>query len=286
MFLPLNGSNTTLPVVPEPIIGGPSSFLESLASLLGALSLGCWVVLLIPQLLETYKYQSGESISELFLIIWLIGDAFNVIGSIWGNVASTVLVLSVYYCFSDSMLLLQVYYYRYKARKNGTRTGEQQPLLESRTTASGHAPMAPYEERVIFWDTWTETQRGVFMIGIVCVSTFIGNWVISKASVDNSNNDVSIWPSMFGVISSVLYFVARFPQIIKNHRNKSTKGLSIFFFILSMSGNITYVLSIIAFPAADYCNYLKENSPWLIGAASTVFLDVIIFFQFIKYRSE
>ncbi|CAA97356.1 G-protein coupled receptor Stm1 [Schizosaccharomyces pombe] len=260
-----------------------ANILTELSSFLGALSLGCWVVLLIPQLLENYKNQSGESISDLFLIIWLIGDFFNVLGSIYGNVSSTVLVLSFYYIVSDSTLLMQIYYYRWKAARR-IASREHEPLLQSRSLEEGlHAPIGKQQ---IWWDRLSTRQQFGVMGCVVIVSTIVGNLIISSASSDKSDDDLNAWPFTAGCISSVLYFCARIPQIIKNHKAKSTEGLSIIFFVLASVGNTSYAFSILVFPASDYLNYTYANLPWILGAFSTIFLDIYIFYQFIKYRNH
>ncbi|EPX70740.1 G-protein coupled receptor Stm1 [Schizosaccharomyces octosporus yFS286] len=255
-------------------------FLVDLSSFLGALSLGCWVVLLIPQLLENYKNQSSDSISPLFLIMWLVGDIFNIFGSIWGNVSSTVLVLAVYYIGADFFLLLQVYYYRWKAFRKSKQ--EHEPLLQSRSLEEGlHEPL---DKNLIWWDRLSFRGQFGFMACVVLITTFIGNVLISNASSDKPDDQVNKWPFIAGCTSSILYFFARFPQIIKNYKSKSTDGLSIIFFILSMLGNTAYTLSILVYPAFDYTKYFRTNIPWIFGAFSTIFLDIFIFYQFLLYR--
>ena len=45
---------------------------------------------------------------------------------------------------------------------------------------------------------------------------------------------------ILGYISAVLYLGARVPQIAKNQRERSCEGLSLLFFLLSLTGNATY----------------------------------------------
>src|SRR5262245_3873542 len=95
---------------------------------------------------------------------------------------------------------------------------------------------------------------------------------------------------------------ARVPQIIKNYREKScegscvssrlgpvtnltrTKGLALLFFLLSLTGNMTYGLSLVA-----YCQdkkYLLRALPWLLGSLGTMVEDCIIFIQFRLYANQ
>lgn len=71
------------------------------------------------------------------------------------------------------------------------------------------------------------------------------------------------------------------------------------FFLFACIGNLTYVLSIIAYEphcsgkhgrcakgeaAAVYGRYILVNASWLLGSLGTLFLDFGIFCQFFIYR--
>ncbi|CAI8510009.1 unnamed protein product [Hanseniaspora opuntiae] len=53
---------------------------ESISNILGSISLYCWIVVFLPQIYENYSRGSSEGLSIEFIIIWLIGDIFNVLG--------------------------------------------------------------------------------------------------------------------------------------------------------------------------------------------------------------
>jgi len=110
----------------------------------------------------------------------------------------------------------------------------------------------------------------------------------------------SFWGQIFGYFCAVLYLGSRIPQILLNYRRKSTDGVSILFFLFACIGNLTYVLSIFAFEgkcrgldgqcqsgeaASLYGRYLLVNASWLAGSLGTLFLDLVIFVQFILYRT-
>jgi solute carrier family 66 (lysosomal lysine-arginine transporter), member 1 len=70
----------------------------------------------------------------MFLVVWLLGDLFNIIGAVLQGVLPTMIILAVYYTFADIVLVLQVLYYRgmtlsYKVEKPDNEPQEEEPLL-------------------------------------------------------------------------------------------------------------------------------------------------------------
>ena len=117
-----------------------------------------------------------------------------------------------------------------------------------------------------------------------------------------------LWGQIFGYLCAVLYLSSRVPQLLLNHRRKSTEGVSMLFFLFACVGNLTYVMSILAFepacarvPRKDfwgsqdcpkgewervYGRYILLNASWLIGSAGTLVLDLMIFGQLWMYRDR
>lgn len=96
---------------------------------------------------------------------------------------------------------------------------------------------------------------------------------------------------------------ARVPQILKNYREKSCEGeqtlalakpcttadnnvagLAILFFMLSLTGNLTYGISLVAYSQEK--KYLLNALPWLLGSIGTIVEDCIIFVQFRLYSNN
>ncbi|KAK0736903.1 PQ loop repeat-domain-containing protein, partial [Apiosordaria backusii] len=109
---------------------------------------------------------------------------------------------------------------------------------------------------------------------------------------------MDFWGQVFGWLCAVLYLGSRLPQLLLNWRRKSTEGVSILFFLFACLGNLTYVLSILAYDpvctaengeckdgeaARIYWQYILVNLSWLAGSAGTLFLDMSIFVQFFLY---
>lgn len=65
-----------------------------------------------PQILENFRRSSATGLSLVFLIAWLLGDVFNILGAVLQGVIPTMTILAVYYTLADVVLLAQCFYYR------------------------------------------------------------------------------------------------------------------------------------------------------------------------------
>ena len=146
---------------------------------------------------------------------------------------------------------------------------------------------------------------------LVVIAAGIAGYYISPSKSQNGGSSVSeqnevlqfsVLGQVFGYICAVLYLGSRVPQLLLNYRRKSTEGLNALFFVFACLGNLTYVLSIIAFEpicgggayhevgcskgeaGAIYGRYLLVNLSWLLGSLGTLFLDFGVFVQFWTYR--
>lgn len=115
--------------------------------------------------------------------------------------------------------------------------------------------------------------------------------------------EFSLWGQIYGYLSALLYLGSRLPQLLLNFRRKSTEGVSMLFFLFACLGNLTYVLSILAYDGSSECaagpgdceageagkiywRYVLVNMSWLAGSAGTLLLDGAIFVQFFLYNKE
>ncbi|KAK2749655.1 hypothetical protein FQN57_005877 [Myotisia sp. PD_48] len=97
------------------IVGSvPLTLREAASGILGSISLACWIFLLVPQLIENYKYGSAEAISLAFIGVWFIGDVTNLIGALWANLVPVVIAIAIYFCIADGALIGQCLYYNVK----------------------------------------------------------------------------------------------------------------------------------------------------------------------------
>lgn len=346
------------------------------------------MVVFSPQIIENFRRGSADGLSLLFLIVWLAGDVFNILGAVLQGVLPTMIILAVYYTLADIVLLGQCFYYRgFNIRDEfsspspepaatgaldnqdegaGPTPTERSSLLpksngnthdyessavgnSSQHQAEGAHPLSSSAQRrrqsaasfrelfhptvdgthlspaTPFVDT-TEAARArrrrrristiqailfnTTAIALVCAAGIVG-WYFSPASKSSSSEPEPLTMDplgqTFGYFCAVLYLGSRLPQLLLNFRRKSTDGVSLLFFLFACIGNLTYVLSIMAYSpvckdtlsigsshrhgkcepgeaAALYGRYILVNLSWLIGSFGTLLLDMAIFVQFFLYR--
>lgn len=349
-----------------------------------------------PQIIENFRRGSADGLSIYFLLIWLLGDLFNILGGIFQGVLPTMLILAVYYTLADIVLLAQVLYYTgFSFRSKTSKTvvedevsehvipTEESPLIHRlpspsldrlshsinqshthehtisdlalRRTSSGGSyktllhttidgvhlsPATPLLEAPPAQNIrqpQSILRTTLFNIGAILVvcGAGVGGWYLAKLRSQSStynqvpseyskhnstNNDLEFdtWGQIFGYLCAALYLGSRVPQLLLNHRRKSTEGVSMLFFLFACVGNLTYVLSIFAFEPACakvgrgwegkhghvhghghrydgcmagqwsevYARYIRINASWLVGSAGTLVLDLAVFAQFWMYQGN
>ncbi|KAF4457276.1 hypothetical protein F53441_750 [Fusarium austroafricanum] len=286
----------------------------ALSGIFGSISLTSWICLLLPQLFANYKAKSADGLSMAFLVVWLLGDVTNLIGALFTHLAPTAIALAGYFCIADIVLIGQaVYYNALNARRaeeaRSIEPSEESPLINRRRSSSFGLPgsqrrhathtessMEPLRKIVTGEDETPDSKPwlhntlallAVYVIGFAgwFVSYKVGAWESGEPSTpdapEESQTPIELAGLVLGYISAALYLCARIPQIIKNYREKSCEGLALLFFMLSMSGNLTYGISLVAYSQDK--KYLLNALPWLLGSLGTIAEDLIIFIQFRIY---
>ncbi|KAL6242657.1 putative vacuolar membrane transporter for cationic amino acids [Rhinocladiella similis] len=116
---------------------GTSLDIEALSGICGSISIACWVVVFSPQIIENFRRGSADGLSIVFIVVWLAGDIFNILGAILQGVLPTMVILAVYYTLADIVLLCQCFYYRGFTLSDEVRhtasngDAETRPLLHS-----------------------------------------------------------------------------------------------------------------------------------------------------------
>lgn len=246
---------------------------QMLADMCGSLSLACWVIILLPQLLEQWRLKNADGIAIEFITAWFVGDVLNLLGSLWGGLRPNVVLLALWFCFSDTLLILSYHYY--KSSSGGRIDEERQqhattPLLEDRI----EFPVGTQDK-----NNWL-LSTGLPIIFVIVIATL--SYAVSASAPSDQNTTVGLGPQILGYLSALLYLTARVPQIIQNHRRRSVDGLSIGFFALSVVGNLTYGAQILIY-RADW-QWVKPYIPWLLGSLGTIAQDGIILAQFHIYK--
>ncbi|PAV17126.1 PQ-loop-domain-containing [Pyrrhoderma noxium] len=287
---------------------------EGFSSALGWVSIACWIVVYSPQIVENYQLKSGEGLSVLFVLIWLLGDLCNLIGACMAGLQATVIILAIYYTLCDITLLYQIYYYRYfyEAQRRDEASQNANNDINGANTTNINEESTREETPLLNGQTQERKERKTtarrllnalsssgfirYLLALTFVfSTGIVAWLVSRIIQGNSNGsgndnedgrpkDVIEWKSqVIGWTSAVLYLGSRIPQILKNFQTRC-EGLSLALFMFSIAGNVTYALSICAESMEK--KHLIANASWLAGSTLTIFLDLFVLFQFFYFRSQ
>ncbi|KAH9903643.1 PQ-loop-domain-containing protein [Xylariomycetidae sp. FL2044] len=256
---------------------------DAISGICGSISIAAWVVVFSPQIIENFRRSSADGLSVQFILIWLLGDVFNILGAVLQGVLPTMLILAVYYTIADFVLLAQCFYYKGftwrdeieppapKSSTNGhaadgrpnERTGLLNGSLHDRERrGSGWSHLSPAmpmvsEQPATPPPTPSAIQSAMWnlvAVFMVCLAGVLG-WFLSRR-YSGSNPTVpgdaglpsfDVWGQVFGWMCAVLYLGSRLPQLLLNWRRKSTEGVSVLFFLFACLGNLTYVLSIFAY---------------------------------------
>lgn len=263
-------------------------FTDALSGILGWISIATWIVVYSPQIYENFTLKSGEGLSIAFVVIWLIGDLCNLVGASIAGLLPTMIILAAYYTFCDTVLLIQIYYYRWvntdtlaplEVQVQGAGdAGEATPLLTANNDAQETEKEHQLKRHVLEY---------VGMIHCLVVAGIVA-WAISEKvrGIDDEPRPEEIveWKSqLMGYASAIMYVGSRIPQILKNFETKC-HGLSPGLFIFGIMGNLTYALSICV--SSMEMEHLIANASWLAGSTVTIILDIIVLGQFIYYRRK
>ncbi|KAI1505433.1 PQ-loop-domain-containing protein [Biscogniauxia marginata] len=255
---------------------------EAISGICGSISIAAWVVVFSPQIIENFRRNSAEGLSVQFIIVWLLGDVFNILGAVLQNVLPTMLILAIYYTIADFVLLAQCFYYKgftwrdevepsQPKPSNGHTAGEPNErtgLLnnvhleerERRGSEWSHlSPAVPLVSKQPITPPPTPTRLQSFIwnlvaVLMVCAAGILG-WLISRSYAGGEPAEPSderlptfdVLGQIFGWLCAIFYLGSRLPQLLLNWRRKSTEGVSILFFLFACLGNLTYVLSIFAY---------------------------------------
>ncbi|KEZ42448.1 Uncharacterized protein SAPIO_CDS5646 [Scedosporium apiospermum] len=258
---------------------------EAISGICGSISIACWVVVFSPQILQNFQRGSTDGLSIQFLIVWLLGDVFNILGAVIQGVLPTMIILAFYYTFADIVLLLQCFYYRGFTWKDEVVSSSPKPSenlegglpVNERTRLLREHRRRRRQRRGSDWSnlspavpivpdpfeappsppTVSQTIRwNTLAVLMVCGAGVLG-WYLGRNGPESRDTPhdgepgetltFSLWGQIFGYLCAALYILSRIPQLILNYKRKSTDGLSMLFFLFACLGNITYVLSIFAY---------------------------------------
>ncbi|CDU24236.1 uncharacterized protein SPSC_03307 [Sporisorium scitamineum] len=278
-------------------VGHKKQLREEWSSIMGWVSIACWVLPSFSQMHQNFISKSAEGLSITFVIIWLAGDALNAAGAWFQGLLWTMIILALYYCACDCVLIFQYWYYRkyyHRGVKISTisaslEANERTPLIGDGNVVEDDLSTKDDEDD----ESSIRTQIIMYTLAaLLVVATGVAAWWVAEHHY-GSDDDVKQpapapepvgwrWDAQVaGWLSAILYLSSRVPQILKNRTTKC-QGLSLALFVFAVAGNLTYVASILL--KSTKRDYLVESFSWLVGSLGTVFLDFIVLGQFIHYR--
>ncbi|KAG7194062.1 uncharacterized protein KQ657_005265 [Scheffersomyces spartinae] len=281
---------------------------EAVSGITGSISIACWVIVFAPQIYENFRRKSSEGLSLSFVILWLVGDLFNVLGSVIQGVLPTMIILAIYYTFADIILLWQCLFYGNGSKETdlihlspanpfdgdvletvlsrGREEDNQSESSSDSESLSYTKPASKYE--------WLVNAMFKTLVVLSVIGAGLLGWYISYLNTQKHKKKHPLEPKpelvfdplaqLFGWICAILYLGSRIPQIVLNYERKSCEGISFMFFLFACLGNLTYVISILSIDTSF--NYLWVNSSWLAGSLGTLGLDFTIFVQFFLYNEN
>lgn len=266
-----------------------------LSSIFGSISFACYLILMVPQLVEQWRLKTVDGVSGMFLTIWLVGDIANFVGSIWAGLLPEVILISVWFLVADVVTV--AFYFYIKVFFDNKRKSLNHPNIHLHYDSLSpdhpveHAVRRRHSSNTLEDILYQPEDQSIFVKYVLPLMFVIFAGVFGSVLSPNGSapsvlleNPDTFGPQFFGYLSAVLYLLARLPQIHKNWANKSTDGLSLLFFMLTLLGNVTYTLQIITF-RSDW-EYIKLNFSWLLGSAGTIVQDIIILLQFHLYKNR
>lgn len=284
---------------------------QTVSGITGSISIACWVIVFVPQIYENFYRKSADGLSLLFVILWLVGDVFNLLGAVLQKLLPTMIILAAYYTVADIALLLQCLWYGPEQKIDPIHLSpanpinenvlqdvfnENQPLLHAQSSA----PLSRDNVGGIIEsaDDLLESEREVVKKNylhdsVIVLSVILAgflSWYISycqnpnRSKPDGPSLELNILAQVFGYISAVLYLGSRVPQILLNFERKSCEGISFLFFLFACLGNTTFIISVLAISFDP--QYLLLNASWLVGSSGTLIMDFIIFAQFFAYHRD
>ncbi|KAI1173298.1 PQ loop repeat-domain-containing protein [Nemania sp. FL0916] len=133
---------------------------EAISGICGSISIAAWVVVFSPQIIENFRRNSADGLSVQFIIIWLLGDVFNILGALLQGVLPTMLILAIYYTIADIVLLAQCFYYKgFTWKDDATPQAAQQSEPQASDHSNGHTTRAPNEGTALLADYFDQRER-------------------------------------------------------------------------------------------------------------------------------
>ncbi|XP_020530373.1 probable vacuolar amino acid transporter YPQ1 isoform X5 [Amborella trichopoda] len=290
---------------------------DSISFAFGLVSLVCWGVAEVPQIVTNCSTKATDGVSLAFLLTWVVGDVFNLVGCLLepatlptqfytalveplnskGNPPSTPIPMAgarMHDTTSHGMNL-----YIFSARSLAfTRTPPPHdsflrvtksvpPVAPSYSSSSedddherAHAKPASAPKRML-----NAVGYGTFIASGLTLPIKGDAVPIPRRLLQEHGESRKVYGMWLGWMMAAIYMGGRLPQIYLNMKRGSVEGLNPLMFVFALIANATYVGRIcsILFRSTEW-DMIKANMPWLLDAIVCVALDLFIIMQFVYYK--
>jgi uncharacterized protein with PQ loop repeat len=204
--------------------------------------------------------------------------------------------LGAYFVTTDIILLVQYFYF---GKGSNDKTENALNLIyshdQSNDTFDELSPFLnmtePLEMTKTIEDVIPTNNYGSFGNKSKSATTFMaillfGTQAITDSPPSQISGDSSVtvgW--ILGWICATFYLASRIPQIAKNYKRHSVQGISLALFTFAVCGNLSYALSILFHPGHTRESFML-SLPYMVGSSGTLFLDAIIFGQYLYYTRK
>ena len=103
---------------------------QTVSGITGSISIACWIIVFVPQIYENFYRHSADGLSLLFVVLWLLGDIFNLLGAVLQGLLPTMIILAAYYTLADIILLAQCLFYGNEENVDPVHLSPANPINE------------------------------------------------------------------------------------------------------------------------------------------------------------
>lgn len=271
---------------------------EYAAALVGMSSITFWVLAQLPQLIVNFQLRKVESLSWMFIAVWLTGDITNLVGCVLTKQLPFQTYLAAYFVVMDGSLMMQWIYYTHFYKRNDVfgpiLSGDADEEASLYEDVGGSYSQGGSQERTRFFRSPSRTggygtigsSRSILLIGVLCLISCVSplpSESFRVLSEDSPPTDAYIVGQIFAWTSLACYLFSRIPQAYKNYKRASVAGLSIWLFIFAVLGNATYTASI--FLKSTDQKFLMKSLPYILGSSGTLLFDLTIFGQYLYFQA-
>ncbi|GAA5857115.1 hypothetical protein JCM8547_007967 [Rhodosporidiobolus lusitaniae] len=250
-----------------------------ISSLFGYVTLGCAVAAFIP-LIVINAVQRRNGTSALFLYVWLVADALNLIGIFLLGAQITQIALAGFYFIADGLLLIELFCFGH-ADWGAPSPQPSKALVRSQAGRRGRR----WEKFCVTFYSFSVWDSAKLLVS--CVLAGISWWGLYTVYQLQVNPDYEIEHKTetttlsfaIGLSGSVTFTAARIPELWlgwrrSNRGEKPEHALDDLLFYALVMENVFNLVSILSLSTDP--DYLFAELPWIFGSVAPILLDFLM----------